>query len=185
MPLNPRPKPDPHHVERQKGAIDFAWRVHAAQEGWTAKVDTKASILLALEGGSLFAVLTANNERGALQGFNGAALLFELAGVSLLFVGVLCAATAVFPLLGRVKNHRRDYLRHFVYFGHVRHWQPETLAEALRHHPHNDDLHMLARQLIAMSKRNWLKHRVVQLSLVAALLGLMLIGVALAMDKLD
>ena len=30
---------------------EFAWRVHATQETWTTKADTKASILLAFEGG--------------------------------------------------------------------------------------------------------------------------------------
>ena len=100
MPLHPRRKPDTEQIQqREKDAVGFAWRVHNAHEGWTAKVDTKASILLALEGGSLFAILAANSERGALRRLTGAALTLEVMGAALLFVSVLCSIAAIFPLL--------------------------------------------------------------------------------------
>lgn len=181
MPLHPRRKPDAaQELQQQKDAINFAWQVHNAQEAWTGKVDTKASILLALEGGSLFAVLAANAERGALRALTGLAVAFETAGVLLLLVALLCSAGAVFPLLGRVRQHKLTYRAHFIYFGHVRHWQPPELAEALRRSGEDSEFDMLARQLIAMSKRNWAKHRLVQLSLLSSLLGVLFIGVSLA-----
>ena len=44
--------PDSSDDNAQRG-IEFGWRVHSAQESWTAKVDGKASLLLALQGGAL------------------------------------------------------------------------------------------------------------------------------------
>lgn len=183
MPLYPRRKPDTAQAaQRHKEAIDFAWHVHGAQEAWTAKVDTKASILLALQGGALFAILAANAERGVLGTLTGCAAVIEVAGAVSLVIGLLSSAIAVFPLLGPVREHRANFRDHFIYFGHVRHWEPAALAEALRQRSQPDEFDMLALQLIAMSKRNWLKHRFVQVSLLSAILGVALVGSALGMQ---
>jgi hypothetical protein len=48
------------------GPTKFARRVHPAQEAWTNKVDTKGSILLALQGGALFAILSASGKNRRL-----------------------------------------------------------------------------------------------------------------------
>src|SRR5262249_16190868 len=39
-------------------SVEFAWRVHSALEFWTAKVDMKASILLAFQGGGFIFAAT-------------------------------------------------------------------------------------------------------------------------------
>lgn len=174
-----RGKPAPGANEQHfRDAIELAWRVHGAQEAWTAKVDIKASILLVLEGGSLFAILTANSQTGALRFFSGRPLVFEIAGVALLFLGTLCSAAAVFPMIGKSSQHRSDYRHHYIYFGHLRHRHPDDLQRKLTLSAGSDELAMLSLQLIAMSRRNWLKHRLVQLSLVLAMVGVILICAA-------
>src|SRR3954454_8490903 len=50
--LTSPPRSDPY------GGLDFAWRVHGALDAWTGKVDTKASITLAIESAVLGFVLT-------------------------------------------------------------------------------------------------------------------------------
>lgn len=176
-----RARPKPHTNEQPlKDAIELAWRVHGAQEAWTAKVDTKASILFALEGGSLFAILTANSQTGALRAFSGWPLVFEITGVAVLFLGTLCSGAAVFPMLGKARQHRAEHDRHYIYFGHLRHWHHQDLQRKLTLRGGSDELRMLSLQLTAMSKRNWRKHRLVQISLLLALLGVTLICAAVA-----
>jgi hypothetical protein len=48
------------------GPTKFARRVHLAQEAWTNKVDTKGAILLALQGGALFTILSASGKNRRL-----------------------------------------------------------------------------------------------------------------------
>ncbi len=56
-----------HTPLKHAEAIAFAWRVHGAQESWTAKVDIKASIVLALDGVVLAAVITGHNKGGVFS----------------------------------------------------------------------------------------------------------------------
>jgi Family of unknown function (DUF5706) len=174
-----RPAPDTNE-QLFKDAIELAWRVHGAQEAWTAKVDTKASILFALEGGSLFVILTANSQTGAFHTFGGWPLVLEIIGVAVLFLGTLFSGAAVFPMLGKVSRHRSDHHRHYIYFGHLRHWHHQDLQRKLTLRGGSDEVAMLSLQLIAMSKRNWRKHRLVQVSVLLALLGVTLICAAVA-----
>lgn len=171
---------DPGHED----AIEFAWRAHNAQEGWTAKVDTKAAILLALEGGSLFAVLSANNQTGALRSLAGAPFVLEVVGVMLILLSVFASAAAIFPMLGRTSQHKRVYMKNTIYFGHVRHWHPDDLYRSLMASGSTDALATLSRQLVEMSKRNWAKHRLVQVSLVLSVLGVTLVALSIGLNTI-
>src|SRR6516165_557165 len=62
--------PDGSDNNAQRG-IEFGWRVHSAQESWTAKVDGKASLLLALQGGALFGIATGHQKDGFLAKLTG------------------------------------------------------------------------------------------------------------------
>lgn len=159
--------------------VDFAWQIHAAQESWTGKVDVKASILLALEGGALFAVLAASSTTGVLARLDATARVLELIGVLLILLAIASATVAVFPLLGRTKEHGTSYRNNAIYFGHIRHWDPVDLHLYLTSMTASRQTEMLSRQLVEMSKRNWKKHRWVQVSLSFAIFGVASIAAAI------
>ncbi len=162
-------------------SVDLAWRAHTAQERWTAKVDIKASVLLALEGGAIFATLTANGNMGLLSRLIGLGDLAQLLGIILLIGAVTTATWALIPQLGSAAEHRATHRDHTIYFGHLRHWDPAELAARLRTAGQEDPFPMLARQLVEMSKRNWTKHRKVQASLLLGVGGVALIAMAAIM----
>ena len=91
-----------------------------------------------------------------------------------LSVAVLCAAAAVVPQI-RGRLARRNWQDNFIYFGHLRSWTPRNLEEALLD---MELLPVLTRQLVAMSKIAWIKYRLVQVSLILAVLGALLITVS-------
>ena len=67
------------------------------------------------------------------------------------------------------------HLDDFIFYGHIRHWSPDELADLLgRHAP----LPALARQLVDMSRIVWIKQRLVQQSLLNAVGGCVLIFIA-------
>jgi hypothetical protein len=158
---------------------DFAWRVHGAQEAWTSKVDTKASILLALEGGALFAILSANAKDGLLSQIVGWRQILEIIGVLALLAALVVTAGAVYPQLGSSRSRECAHRSNFIYFGHLRHWEPKSLRAELRAFESDVQLEMLCLQLVEMSKRNWRKHKLVQASLLLALLSVGLFAIAI------
>ncbi|MFC4858004.1 Pycsar system effector family protein [Actinophytocola glycyrrhizae] len=158
---------------------DFAWRVHGAQEAWTSKVDTKAAILLALEGGALFAILSANAKGGLLSQIVGWRQILEIIGASTLLAALVVAVGAVYPQLGSSRSHERAHRGNFIYFGHLRHWEPGRFRAELCAFESDMQLDMLCLQLIEMSKRNWRKHRLVQVSLSLALLSVGFFAIAI------
>lgn len=160
------------------GPATFAWQVAQAQEAWTSKVDTKGSILLALEGGALFAALSANGKDGALAGLNGWRQAMEIGGVSALILAMVVAGLAVFPMLGSVRRQYAQHRTHVVYFGHLRHWEPSELQRRLRDLQPEDQLESLASQLVHSGRLNWAKYRLVQISLVLALVGIVAVSAA-------
>jgi hypothetical protein len=160
------------------GAASFAWQVHQAQEALTSKVDTKGSILLALEGGALFAALSASGKDGALAGLAGWRHAAEIGGLSALILAMVAAGVAVFPMLGGVRRHQAQHQTHVIYFGHLRHWEAADLHRRLRDLRPEEQLELLADQLVQMGKRNWAKYRLIQASLVLALLGVLALSAA-------
>lgn len=154
----------------------FAWQVHLAQEAWTSKVDTKGSILLALEGGALFAALSASGKDGALARLDGWRRAVEIGGVAALILAMIAAGLAVFPILGSTRQHYAQHRNHIVYFGHLRHWEPAQLIQRLQHLRPEDQLESLAGQLVRAGKLNWAKYRLVQLSIGLALVGVIAVS---------
>jgi hypothetical protein len=158
--------------------VEFAWRVHAAQEAWTAKVDAKASIVLSLETAVLAALFAVQSPRLLLGRLIGWRSMLADIGVGLHVIAVVLAAAAVIPMVGRTKLHRAEHTQNAIYFDHLRHWKPEQLKQWLAHMSPEQELEQLNRQLIALSRRNWRKHRNLQLAMLVALLGAATIGVA-------
>lgn len=170
-----KPEPQPSN---STGAAAFAWQVHQAQEAWTSKVDTKGSILLALEGGALFATLSASGKDGALAKLDGWRQAVEISGISALILAMVAAGLAVFPMLGNVRRQYAQHRTHVVYFGHLRHWEPADLQRRLRDLRPEDQFESLADQLVRAGRMNWAKYRLVQLSLVLALVGVLAVSTA-------
>jgi hypothetical protein len=163
----------PPETSDHNGPTKFAWQVHLAQEAWTTKVDTKGSIMLALQGGALFAILSASGKDGALARLDGLRRLLEIAGVMAFLLAIMLAGLAVFPRLGTAREQRSHHRDHLVYFGHLRHWTPDELRTRIQRLCSEDELTDLAGQLVRISRTNWAKYRLVQLSLVLTLTGVL------------
>ena len=153
---------DPH------GGLEFAWRVHAALDSWTGKVDTKASITLAIESAILGYVLTLSKKGERLAGLEGTSDVGYHVGIGCLLIAVLFALLVVMPQLKR-REAKRNWQKGMVYFGHLRHWDPGDLAAALKSKQVYET--QLANQLITMSKITWRKHASLQWSIAFLILG--------------
>jgi hypothetical protein len=164
-------------------AIAFGWRAHQAQEAWTAKVDVKANIVLALDGAVLVAIVAGHNKDGMLTNLSGWRDLIHVGAAVLLLCALGLAGLVVRPALGPRRIHRRQHRDHVIYFGHLRHWDPQQLAIKLRTLTPTEETDQIAQQLIAMSKRNWWKHRFLQWSLYATAVAALLLAVATLWPK--
>lgn len=170
-----RRKPEP----KKPDPLDTAWRIHAAVVDWTGKVDTKASFSLTLESALLLGVVALfqkDRRLNVLQDWWTTSISW--AGIGALIMSVFLSASVVAPRLRGGKT-RKEAARSYVYFGHLRHWEPADLERELRT---GDPLPVLSRQLVNMSKIAWQKHRRVQVSMGLAALGAVLVAVGSAMN---
>ena len=127
----------------------------------------------------MLAIVSAGRSKeGFLARADGLSEHAEVLGAIGLVLGALSAAAAVFPLLGSAKLHKAQFLSHLIYFGYLRHWDPADLSTRLATVTADDEVEMLGRQLVAMSERNWTKHRLVQISLILTMTGV--VGITLA-----
>lgn len=152
--------------------------MHLAQEAWTNKVDTKGSILLALQGGALFAIFSASGSNGVLADLNGWRQLVASLGTAALLLAMVTAVLAIFPRLGSARQHREQHRDHIIYFGHLRHWSPSELHTRMQRLSVDDELAALAGQLVRAGRTNWIKYRLVQLSLLLAVVGILAVSSA-------
>lgn len=158
-----------------ESARETAWRIHAALAEWTARADAKASFVLTVESAALIGIGALFNLDGHTHDFTGVVpIVLFWAGIGLLAAGILLAASAVLPAT-RSKSLPLEWRDNFIYFGHLRHWDPHELAEALRT---RDPLPVLTRQLTIMSEIAWKKYARVQRSLVAAIAGALTVALA-------
>jgi hypothetical protein len=162
-------------------SLELGWRVHAAQEAWTAKVDVKASIILALVAGALVAVSSASGEGDVLSEPSALAAWFEVIGVVLLVVAMGAAGGAVFPMLG-ARRPGKSAASDLIYFGHLRHRTPHSVERDFQRSTVAEQEAMLARQIVAMSKRNWWKHRLLQAAISLGLVGALSVIVAVGIN---
>jgi Pycsar effector protein len=175
MPRRARAAAAPPH----RRDIEFGWRVHTAQESWASKADVKASIVLAFEGGALYAVISALGPGGMLAGHGGPRHIAEVTGAGLLLLSLISAACAVFPRLGRVRTREEDKPGS-IYFGDLRHWDVAELRDHLAAQNQDSELEALSRQLVWMARYNWSKYRWTQTSVILALAGILTVAGAAA-----
>jgi len=157
-------------------AVDFGWRVHNALESWTGRADLKASILLAFQGGAFIFGITFWD--ALIKDVVSPWLQVALGATGLLVLAMVSTAIVIVPVLGPRRRLRADQPRSLVYFGHLRLWEPEELAQAMRNLTVREETEMLSAQLIAMSRLTWRKHRLIQISVVLTVLALVLMTTA-------
>jgi len=155
--------------------VDTGWRIHAALADWTGKVDAKASFALTLESAVLAGVVSLSTEGRALSDLEGVASVLYWAGIALLVLSVAFAGWVVRPRLRTSRLKREAQQGSFIYFGHLSHHEWFDVENLLRE---QDLLPVLSKQLVAMSRIAWLKHRLVQLSLTFAPSGVVLLAAA-------
>ncbi|MGW5311209.1 Pycsar system effector family protein [Nocardia thailandica] len=165
-------------VESSSDAVGFGWRVHQSQEAWTGKVDVKASIVLALVGAVLVAVVAGQNKDGVLTTLTGWRDVAVGVAVVLVLGSLGLAGGAVFPILGSPAQHRDQISANTIYFGHLRHWDVAQLTAKLRATTQLEETEQLARQIQVMSRGNWRKHRLLQGALLCAGVAVLLLAVA-------
>jgi hypothetical protein len=156
---------------------EFAWRVHDALDSWTAKVDTKASIALAIESAAFGFVVTLSAKEEVLASLHGWRHVLYAGGLGLMLFAVVLALSVVMPQLNR-RRAAREWQDNMVYFGHLRHWDAAQLAERLGDANAPEYEAQLARQLVAMSKIAWRKHAWLQWSLVSLVAAASMLVVA-------
>lgn len=153
---------------------DTAWKIHSALTDWTGKVDTKASFALTIESAVLVGVVTLSGNGRALADLHGWGVFWYVLGVVILIAGLLSAVWVVRPRL-RAQQVTGEVPTNFVYFGHLRQLTPGEVETNLRS---DDILPVLSKQLVEMSKISWTKHRLVQVSLTLAPIGVALLGLS-------
>jgi hypothetical protein len=159
-------------AEKPEPSNELAWRIHGELGNWTARVDTKASIALATEIATVGFVLSLTAKDGLLFGHAGLSLLAIQTGLIVLGLSALLAILVVLPQLRRRKL-KQEYKSNFIYFGHLRFWDPKALRENLE----ADTLGMqaISNQLVRMSTIAWRKHVWLQWSLIAYTAGVALV----------
>jgi hypothetical protein len=154
--------------------IEFGWQVHAVQEAWTARADLKASVLLAFQAGAFIFGVSA---RELVLPLDREWLGIVAAAAGTLLLAITAAAVAVVPMLGSSWRHRRERPDNIVYFGHLRRWRAPELAAKLTRVTVREQADMLARQIVALSRLNWRKHRLLQISVAFTVLSMLTMSV--------
>lgn len=173
-PLRGRRAPPPAPPSPGVDGAAFGWRVHEALQGWTATVDIKASVVLAVEtavtGAAAHELITSHGE---LHGATGLHLATAITALAALTAAVGCGLSVIFPRLERRKTARAASSG-LIYFGHLRNRDTEDIARALRNLTPEEERLQVARQLRVTGKVAWRKHAWLQASI-----ALFAIGVAL------
>lgn len=141
-------------------AEDRAWRIYSSHVEWISRVDTKAAVMLALEGVTLGAVIALTDAGLPFSGLNswGERVSFAFA-IVLLFIAIFMSVWAIVPRV-RSKQPSRKAMEDFIYFGHTRCWEADALQQVLR----QPALEVLSRQLIVLAHVAWRKHYLVKWS---------------------
>jgi len=169
----------PSSVPPNPDAVSNAWNIHSALTDWTGKVDSKASFALGLETAMFAGLIALTGPGWRLDTLYGLASKITFwADAVLLVAAILLSAWVVIPSL-RGHKMRLEAPNHFVFFGHLKSWNEADVVEALKKRP---ILPVLAHSLVIMSDIAWKKHRRVQLSMAAGVLGALAILLTLLIN---
>jgi hypothetical protein len=149
------------------GELTMAWRVHDAAAGSIGKADTKAGFVATVNTALLAGVVTLAH----LDRLGTVARALVSLGIVLLVAAVLFAVAVVLPILRA--RHTKHGSGNVLYFGTVRHHSPDELADRLGT---EDTVREVCAQAVVLSRLSWIKHRLLQLSLLATIAGSNLVG---------
>jgi hypothetical protein len=161
--------------------VEFAWRVHAAQEQWALRADTKAAAVFTVEGAVIAAVVAALSNATLASSISGWRLLLVWLGTLSSTVAVVAAFLVVIPQIGRRRRLARE--AHFIYFGHLRSWEAARLAQRLAALSDLDQIVQLSTQLTRVGVGNWRKYRLLRVAIIAALLGTLFLVLTFAWPR--
>ena len=148
----------------------YAWRVSQALHDWTAKVDMKASVILSVETAIFGVILLFAGKGKPLGHLTGFSVWIFRIGIFLIILAIVAAGAAIFPQLNR-REARMNWRQNYVYFGHLRHWDPADLV-AVFDRSHDGRANLVAStEIIALSKIIWRKHTFIQWSMSFVALG--------------
>ncbi|WP_327070921.1 DUF5706 domain-containing protein [Kitasatospora sp. NBC_01250] len=156
------------------GGLDAAWRIHGSLCDWIGRVDVKASFALSLETAALVAITTllqTAQSSGTYSQRRQTTTVVDLwFSAVLIAAGLVFAIAAVAPRIGS-RSDTDDWRHNAIYFGHLRRWNADELANELAD---QDLLPALSRQLVTLSRIAWAKHVRVRASLVLGGIGVTL-----------
>jgi hypothetical protein len=164
---------DEEDPQLQPDALDAAWKIHAAQVDWTGKVDTKAIFGFGIQSATLGLVVTLSSTGRIFADLHtriGAAGYYL--GIAALLLGAGFALFVVKPRL-RGRDAKLEAKDHYIYFGHLQHWNANELAKRLSGGA--DLLAVVTTQCVTMAKISWNKHRLVQASMISGASGMLLL----------
>lgn len=164
--------------ESRAQAVKTAWQIHAALHESTRTVDAKASFALAMESAALAGIAALSGSGRSLGHVTGFGELVLWSGTALIGISAILAVLVVVPRhngQGRSPDPGED---EFLFYGHLRHWAPDDLAQRLSR---ADALPTLSHQLVVMSAIAWTKHKRVQQSLLLAVVGSLLVAAVVAL----
>lgn len=160
---------EPEQVELSD---ELAWRVHENAKGWISQVDVKSAAALAIEAAVLgFAVALITNS-DTLNQLTTLSRWIVGTGLLLLLVSVVLSMLVLMPRINLREPKPKN--RGYLYFGHLRHWDKDTLTATLARNQVSDG--QIADQVIKMSQIAWHKHVLLQWSLYLLLAGIAVIG---------
>jgi Family of unknown function (DUF5706) len=148
------------------GRIETAWRIHAAHIAWIESADSKAGLAFALQSATITVTLflTSNGPAAVAREVDRMVIA---AGVAAIMAGAVFSGMVITPHL-RTGRLRRESRTDHIYFGHTRLWVPEDLERSIRQ---KDPVPQISRQIIALAKIAWVKHRRVQASIGLTMAG--------------
>lgn len=159
--------------------VEFAWRVHTAQEQWLVRVDTKAAVVFTVEGVVVAAVLTALGNPALSDTVDAWRLPVAWTGTVFSASALLAAFFVVAPYLDGKGADSPD----FIYFGQLRRWEAAPLAAQISELSVEDEIAQLATQLARLGVVNWRKYLLLRAAMLAAGLGALLLVVAFAWPR--
>lgn len=149
------------------GHLELSWRVLGEVAGSISKADTKAGFVTGLNTAVLAGVLALTH----LDRLGIAARVFVTIGAVLLVIALMFAVAVVLPILRARKSKHTS--GNFLYFGTVRQHSPAGLLARIAS---EDTAHTVCAQAVVLSRLSWLKHRLLQVSMLATIAGTNLIG---------